>query len=149
MSAAKRASEPRKTGVSPETDALSSTLFGQALDLLAEGSDLGVLLVLQDEQGAVMPLSFSGDGIEAALDAARQNVKTAAQASTSHIVRYALVYEGAVEAKDGSFADALLMEFGERGWCAYSAYSFFDGRGQGDAFRWTDPAPAGELDPLL
>lgn len=140
---------PRKTGVSPETDALSSTLFGQGLDLLAEGSEVGVLLVLQDAHDNVTSLSFTGDGIEVELDAARQHVKSAGQDPNSQVMRYALIYVGAVEAQDGSFEDALLMEFGERGWCAYSAYSFFEGAGQGDAFRWTEPAPAGELKPLL
>ena len=46
-------------------------------------------------------------------------------------------------------ADALLLEFGERGYRAYSAYSLIDGKGTGDGFTWTDPAPAGEMDPLL
>ena len=59
------------------------------------------------------------------------------------------VYEGAVELGDEGFADALLLEFGERGYHSYSAYSLVDGKGSGDGFSWTDPAPAGEVDPLL
>ena len=41
------------------------------------------------------------------------------------------------------------LEFGERGWRSYSAYSLVDGIGTGDGFTWTDPAPAGEVPPLL
>jgi hypothetical protein len=51
--------------------------------------------------------------------------------------------------EDGTYAEALIMEFGERGKRSYSAYSLFEGAGTGDAFRWTDPAPAGEEEPLL
>ena len=49
----------------------------------------------------------------------------------------------------GGFADALLLEFGERGWRSYSAYSLVSGVGTGDGFTWTDPAPAGEVSSLL
>lgn len=64
-------------------------------------------------------------------------------------MRYALVYEGAIEDDDGSYADAAILEFGERGYHSYSAFSLVDGKGSGDGFTWTDPAPAGELPPLL
>ena len=37
----------------------------------------------------------------------------------------------------------------EYGTPSFSAYSLYEGRGTGDAFRWTDPAPAGEEEPLL
>ena len=63
--------------------------------------------------------------------------------------RYAITYEGAVADETGAYADALLLEFGERGYRSYSAYSLVDGRGTGDGFTWTDPAPAGEMPPLL
>jgi hypothetical protein len=87
---------------------------------------------------------FADDGPEALLEGARNNVRR-----TPKAVRYALVYEGAVQLEDGTFADALLLEFGERGRPSFSAYSLFEGRGAGDGFRWTDPAPAGEEEPLL
>jgi hypothetical protein len=50
---------------------------------------------------------------------------------------------------DGTYADALLVEFGEKGRPSFSAYSLFEGKGMGDDFGWTDPAPAGEVDQLL
>ena len=133
-----------REGVSPQTDELASTLMGDALDLLAAGDPFCVLLAVQDESDEVASYEFADDGEEACLEAARARVGQVAGA-----VRYALVYEGAVETEPGGFADALLLEFGERGWRAYSAYSLVDGRGSGDGFTWTDPAPAGEVPPLL
>ena len=130
--------------VSPELDELSSTLMGAALDMLAEGEDLGVLLAVQSEQGSVSSFVLSDDGPEALLDGARDRVRHARGA-----LRYAIAYEGAVELEGGCYADALLLEFGERGTPSFSAYSLYEGRGSGDAFRWTDPAPAGEEEPLL
>ena len=130
--------------VSPELDELSSTLMGAAFDMLAEGEDIGVLLALQSEDGSITSFSFSDDGPEALLDGARDRVRHAKSA-----LRYAIAYEGAVELEDDQFADAVLLEFGERGTPSFSAYSLFEGRGAGDAFRWTDPAPAGEEEPLL
>ncbi len=131
-------------GVSPETDELASTLMGDALDLLAAGEPFGVLLAVQTSSGEVKSYEFEDDGPEACLEAARVRVGEVAGAK-----RYALVYEGAVELGDEGFADALLLEFGERGYHSYSAYSLVDGKGSGDGFSWTDPAPAGEVDPLL
>ena len=131
-------------GVSPETDELASTLMGDALDLLAAGDPFCVLLAVQDASGEVTSFEFSDDGAEACLDAARAKVGQVAGAR-----RYAIAYEGAVEAAGEGFADALLLEFGERGWRSYSAYSLVDGAGSGDGFTWTDPAPAGEVPPLL
>lgn len=131
-------------GVSSETDELASTLMGDALDLLATGEPFGVLLAVQTSSGEVKSYEFEDDGPEACLEAARARVGEVAGAK-----RYALVYEGAVELEDEGFADALLLEFGERGYRSYSAYSLVDGKGSGDSFSWTDPAPAGEVDPLL
>ena len=110
-------------GISPELDELSSTLMGDALDLLAEGESMGVLLVIQE---------------------ARSSVR-----KSRHAQRYALTYVGAIQMEDGTFAEALILEFGERGYPSFSAYSLFEGRGKGSEFRWTDPAPAGEEEPLL
>ena len=131
-------------GVSPETDELASTLMGDALDLLAAGDPFCVLLAVQSRDGDVSSLEFEDDGPEACLEAARARV-----AQVPGAQRYAIVYEGAVEGEDGGFRDALLLEFGERGYRGYSAYSLVDGKGAGDGFTWTDPAPAGEVPPLL
>ena len=130
--------------VSPQLDELSSTLMGDALDMLAEGEELGVLLVMHMRAGEVESLRLSDDGADKLLQAARDKVRGAKGCE-----RYALVYEGAVEVEDGAFADAIILEFGEHGCPSFSAYSLFEGKGQGDEFRWTDPAPAGEEEPLL
>ena len=134
----------RREGVSPKTDELASTLMGDALDLLADGEPFVVLLAVQDESGEVSSYEFQDDGPEACLEGAR-----ARAAELPGAVRYAIAYEGAIEDEDGSFADALLLEFGERGYRSYSAFSLVDGKGTGDGFTWSDPAPAGELPPLL
>ena len=148
--------ENRREGVSPETDALASELMGDALDLMAAGEAVNVLLVVEDAAGNVASYAFSDDGAEACLEGARAHVRHLAashgdaKSQLGDPIRYALTYEGAVDAdEDGSFADALLLEFGERGWCAYSAYSLVDGKGTGDGFSWTEPAAAGEMEPLL
>ena len=134
----------RHEGVSPRTDELASTLMGDALDLLADGEPFVVLLAVQDESGEVSSYEFQDDGPEACLEGAHARVTELPGA-----VRYAIAYEGAIEDEDGSFADALLLEFGERGYRSYSAFSLVDGKGTGDGFTWSDPAPAGELPPLL
>ena len=134
----------RRDGVSPETDELASELMGAAFDLLASGEPFEVLLAVQDASGAVQSYEFEDDGPEACLGGARERVRTSEGA-----VRYAIAYEGAVEDEHGTYADAVLLEFGERGYRAYSAYSLFEGRGTGDGFTWSDPAPAGEMEPLL
>ena len=134
----------RRDGVSPETDELASTLMGAALDLLAAGEPFEVLLAVQNADGVVQSYEFEDDGPEACLDGARERVR-----SSEGAVRYAIAYEGAVAAEGGAYADALLLEFGERGYRGYSAFSFVDGKGSGEGFTWTDPAPAGETDPLI
>ena len=145
----------RKDGVSVELDELSSTLVGDALDLLADGEDVNVLLVVQDQEGNVASYEFADDGPEAILFAARDRVTALAKSQGDSAeglgkpVRYALVYEGMVADDEGAYQDALILEFGERGYNAYSAFSLFDGKGAGDGFMWTDPAPAGEIEPLL
>ena len=131
-------------GVSPETDELASTLMGDALDLLAAGDPFCVLLAVQSTSGEVTSYEFEDDCPETCLEAARVKV-----AQVTGARRYAIVYEGAVEAGADGFVDALLLEFGERGYRSYSAYSLVDGKGTGDGFTWTDPAPAGEVPPLL
>lgn len=145
----------RREGVSARTDELASTLMGDALDLLAAGEPLAVLLAVEDGAGVVASYEFSDDGPEACLEGARARVTELASSegdAGAHLaapVRYAIAYEGAVADEEGTFADALLLEFGERGWRSYSAFSFVDGKGAGDGFTWSEPAPAGEMDPLL
>lgn len=130
--------------VSQQLDDLSSTLMGNALDMLAEGEYIGVLVVIQREDNTYDSMQLSNDGIEAMLEAARERVRKAHGA-----LRYAIAYEGAIEDEQGGYADALIVEFGERGRPSFSAYSLFEGRGRGNGFVWTDPAPAGEEEPLL
>ena len=141
--------------ISPELDELSCDLMGEALDRLAEGEDLHVLLVVGDDEGNAVSFEFADDGEEACLVGARDKVRSLARRKGDASVGigapryYAICYEGAVADSDGTYADALLMEFGEKGRQAYSAYSLFEGRGLGEEFAWSDPAPAGEVDPLL
>lgn len=145
----------RRDGISPDTDQLSSALFGDALDMLAAGEDMGVLVAIADEVGTVMSYTISDDGQEALIDEAYTSIKELKQhggdkqAGLLTPVRYALAYEGAVADDEGSYQDALLLEFGEKGYKSYSAYSYVKGRGQKDMFSWTEAAPAGEVEPLL
>ncbi|WP_058270813.1 hypothetical protein [Olsenella massiliensis] len=144
-------SAERQEGMSPELDSLGATLAGDALNLLADGRDLNVLLVVQARDGTVTSYDVSDDGVEACLMGARETVRSLAADAHDPAapVRYAIAYEGAVADDDGSYHDALMLEFGERGYRAYSAYSLVAGRGAHEDFQWSDPAPAGEIDPLL
>lgn len=145
----------RKQGVSEELDELSSTLVGDALDLLAEGNDVNVLLVVQDREGAISSFEFADDDPESMIDAAHDRVRKLVKKHGDSIegigepIRYAMVYEGMVADEDEAYQDALMLEFGEKGWYAYSAFSLFKGKGAGEDFVWTDPAPAGEIEPLI
>ena len=145
----------RRDGVSPKTDDLASTLMGDALDLLAAGEGLGVLLAIGDDAGQVASYRFTDDGDEELLAGARDQVAATVrargdrEAGLGAPVRYSLAYEGAVADETGAYQDALLFEFGEKGYKAYSAYSYVKGKGTGDRFQWTDAAPAGEVEPLL
>ncbi|MDO4404629.1 MAG: hypothetical protein Q4C09_06305 [Atopobiaceae bacterium] len=141
--------------VSGALDELSCDLMGIALDRLAEGADVNVLLVVGDADGNACDYEFSDDGAEACLTGARDKVRELVrlhgdkECGLGDPRYYAICYEGAVEDGAGSFADALIMEFGEKGCPAYSAYSLFEGRGEGERFVWSDPAPAGEVTSLL
>lgn len=146
----------RGTGdISPELDALSSELMGDAFDILADGQTLNVRVVIEDVRGNVAPYEFAGDGPDVTLDAAREGVQKIGhrggdpKAGLGRPVRYAIVYEGAVADESGAYRNAVLLEFGEHGRKSYSAYSYFKGRGKGKRFRWSEPAPAGETEPLL
>lgn len=130
--------------VSEELDELAMTLIADALDLLAEGEDVCVLVATQDARGHVESFSIIDDGPLALLSAAHDGVRQAKGA-----VRYAICYEGAIEVDDGSYADALIVEFGERGHRSFSAYSLIEGKGLGDGLTYTDLAPAGEVEALL
>ena len=129
--------------VSPQLDELSSTLIGDALDLLADGAVLGVLIVIQSRNDNTESFQLLDDGPDKLLEEARNLVRGKRGAQ-----RYAIAYEGAIADGD-SFADALIVEFGEKGQRSYSAFCLYEGKGSGDDFRWTDPAPAGEEEPLL
>ena len=148
-------SNDSRGGMSPELDALGSKLMGDALDLLAEGKEPEVLLAVQDANLEVVSYSFDDDGPEACLNGARQKVhELDRQGGDPDLgfgdpVRYAFAYLGFVADENGSYLDALMLEFGEKGQPAWSAYSLYEGRGKGDAFRCTDPAPAGEVENLL
>lgn len=144
--------EPR---ISPQLDDLSCDLMGEALDRLAEGHAVNVLLALGDAKGNVGSYEFSDDGEEACLVGAREKVKAVKRSGGDDSFglatpcMYAICYEGAVADDADDYADALIMEFGEKGRPAYSAFSYFAGRGSGDDFAWSDPAPAGEVENLL
>ncbi len=138
--------------ISSELDALTSALLGDALDMLADGEDLNVLLVVESANGEVSPFEFSDDGPEELLEGARSKVRELGKeghAGGVAPVRYAIAYEGAVADEAGAFQDAVIVEFGERGRTSYSAFSYVDGKGSGDGFRWSDPAPAGVTESLL
>ena len=147
--------EHLRDGVSPELDELAAELLGDALDLVAEGEEVGVLLVVEDVDGNVASCEFTDDGPEQCLEAARDRVAQLgrmggdAGVGLGTPLRYAICYEAAIADETGAYLDALLLEFGERGYKSYSGYSLFEGRGTGEGLAWTDPAPAGELDPLL
>ncbi len=54
-----------------------------------------------------------------------------------------LVYEGIQLLKGRLRMPCFLV--GEKGYKGFSAYSLDYGKGQGDQFVWSDPAPAGSL----
>lgn len=142
-------------GVSAQADELGSTLMGEALDRLAAGEDFSVVATAADSQGQRMTCEFDDDSAEQCLEAARTWVRNGARSEDNARVIgkptcYAIAYQGAVADEDDAFQDALILEFGDRGAaCGYSAYSLIDGIGSGKRFRYTDPAPAGELSCLL
>lgn len=139
------ADNARKTGVSPELDELSGDLIGEALDMLADGEEFGILLAVEFADGEVESVEFSEDGPEECLEAAREYVSDLRESA----VRYTICYAGAVADETGAFEDALIFEFGERGYESFSGFMYYTGKGTGDDFAWTDPAPAGEIEPIL
>lgn len=140
--------------VSADLDMLTCDLIGEALDVLAEGPLEGVVATVLDADRTRFTCSFEEDSPEECLEGARRWVAELGrgakkQEGVGRPSCYALAYQGAVDLGDG-YADALIVEFGERGnACDYSAHLELQGIGKGDRLMWTDPAPAGELDPLL
>ena len=149
------AADQLREGVSAQTDELASQLLGKALDVLAVGEELDVLLAVQDAAGTVASYEFADDGPEECLEGARRRARELARehgdkaAKLAEPLRYALAYRGAIADDKGAYQDAVLLEFGERGWRSYSAVSLVEVTGDEDTFGWTEPQPAGELDPLL
>lgn len=139
--------DDRRDGVSNKTDELASALLGKALDVLAVGEELDVLLAVQGTDGEVESYEFVDDGPEECLEGARRRV--AELGTSGHAVRYAIAYRGAIADETGAYQDAVILEFGEQGYRSYSAYSLVDVTGDEDTFAWTEPEPAGELEPLL
>ena len=149
------AAQQLKEGISRELDELVSELVGAALDMLADEGALPVLLVVEDATGGFASFEFEDDGVEECLEGAHEKVATlVASAGDAALglgapLRYGLAYEGAIADDAGAFQDALVVEFGERGWHNYSLFSLIDGKGTGEGFAWSDPAPAGEIEPVL
>lgn len=139
--------------VSPELDAMVGDVLGAFLDELAAGSDPGVVLCLEDANANRYEAAFTEDGVEACLAGARKFLQANRGGLPGEHVgpveRYAIAYVGCVEL-EGSYQDAILVSFYEQGLgTGFSAYVQFEGMGTGDGFMWSDPAPAGEEDPLI
>lgn len=137
--------------VSPELDAMTCDLIDDMLDALAEGGDLGVVLIAEDESANRYQACFTDDGVEECLEAARHFVAANADGVRSDHVgpldRYAIGYVGGVEL-DREFRDAVIVSFYQRGMSTgYSAYVLYEG--SAEDFRWCDPEPAGEEASLL
>lgn len=134
-----------RDGVSAKTDELASALLGKALDVLAVGEELHVLVALGTAGGEVESYEFAEDGPEECLEGAYKKVSEAGPDA----VRYALAYRGAVADDAGAYQDAAILEFGERGYRSYSAFSLVEVTGDEDTFGWSEPEAAGEVEPLL
>ena len=139
--------------ISQELDILSCDLLESALDALAEGMEFSVLISMEDEAGEKEIRCIDDDTLIACLDEAHDYITSLANTSDKDVlslVRYAICYPGTVETEENPIADALILEFGEKGMdVAYSAYSLVAGVGQGELFSWTDPLPAGEVELLV
>lgn len=139
--------------VSAELDAMVCDLIDDMLNGLADGEDLGVVLIAEDANGNRYQACFTEDGPEACLEGARHFIEAnAAGIQSDHVGpldRYAIAYTGGVEL-DCEFQDAVIVSFYQRGMSmGYSAYVLYEGAGTGEDFRWCDPEPAGEEPALL
>ncbi len=145
--------QQNRGSVSPELDEMVCDLIGFMLDELAEGRDPGVAVCVEDAAQGRAEAVFTDDGEEACLEAARDFIVKRRRGSASEdlgeIDRYAYACTGAVQL-EGAYQDAVLVSFYERALpVGYSAYVAFDNAGAGDDFVWSDPAPAGEEQPLI
>ena len=130
--------------ISDELDRLTCDVLGQALDSLAAGVAVPVLVALDEGEGPQVT-AFSDDGQDECLAAAREHVR-----ASGAPLRYALLYDGDVADDDGAYHQALIIEFAERGdERAWSGYVLYEGFGAGEGFAWSDPQPAGECPALL
>lgn len=139
--------------VSPELDSMVCDLLDGYLNALADGEDLGVVLIAEDARANRYQACFTEDGPEACLEGAKHFVESNATGIQSDHVgpldRYAIAYAGGVEL-DCEFQDAIVVSFYQRGMSlGYSAYVLYEGAGTGENFRWCDPEPAGEEPQLL
>lgn len=147
-------SNPQPGYVSPELDAMACDMMDAFLDSLAEGDNPGVVACAEDAAGNRSAVAFSEDGDEACLDAADEYIRTLGESGSAEdgldrAVRYAIIYLGCIQNEYGSYVDAMITVFGEKGSeSAYSAFTLVKGIGQGENFMWSDPEPAGE-EPLL
>jgi hypothetical protein len=137
-------STPRNQ-VDEQLDMLTCELISECLDKLAEGCDQLVVATVLDGKSVRDTVAFDEDSVVECLEAAREWV-----ARNKKAQHYAIAYLGTVEDEEDGLLPALLTEFGSRNNASdWSGYTLVDGIGQGDDFRWADPAPAGELEPLF
>ena len=139
--------------VSPELDAMVCDLLDDFLNALADGEELGVVLIAEDSNANRYQAYFTEDGPEACLEGAQHFIEAnAAGIQSDHVGpldRYAIAYAGGVEL-DCEFQDAIIVSFYQRGMSVgYSAYVLYSGAGTGEGFMWCDPEPAGEEPSLL
>ena len=139
--------EQQETAISAELDAMACELFGEGLDRLANGIPVNILLAVQYVNMPSEAFEFAEDGEEECLAAAYEQIERLK--NSCEVQSFALVYDGAIECDNGDYADALLMEFGEKNTPTYSAYALYLHAGEPDVFAWTEPAAAGESESLL
>ncbi len=144
--------------VSERLDALATELIGESLDRLAETGELGVVASVVDAADERLTFGSSAELVEDGLEWARSWIEGLAAGTVDRETlgepqAWAVCYLGAVaegEDGEGGFADALICEFGEKGArAAWSSYQLVSGLGAGEGFAYTDPLPAGEVEPLI
>ncbi|MGN0035222.1 MAG: hypothetical protein ACI364_05800 [Coriobacteriales bacterium] len=133
--------------ISPELDNLTCELIGVCLDALAEDGQTPPTIACLSTEGEASWRTFSEDGPDAALAAARRTIRR----ERSDIRAYAVAYDGFIRQDARSQpVDALLVEFAERGMpTAYSAYVAYRKGDTPDQFTVSDPLAAGEEPNLL
>ncbi len=154
--------------VSARLDGLATTLIGEALDALAETGELGVVASVVDAADERLTFGSADAPVDEGLEWARSWVEglaagTLDREALREPVAWAICYLGAVAASEVAedapdaapalspgYHDALICEFGEKGApAAWSSYQLVSGLGKGDDFAFTDPLPAGEVEPLI